>query len=95
MKVSILVILLCLSDLLLCGLDDVQKRTGNLSLKEILTELKRFKEFYVEESLPTNLLDFSEFKRDDQTGIKIWSIEGIYSSIYELIIYVKENLLKY
>lgn len=40
-------------------------------MKEILSELKRFKELYVEESLPANLLAYSEFKRDDQTGIKI------------------------
>lgn len=70
--------------------DDV----NTFDLKKILIELKNYKEFYVEESIPNNLLKITEFQRNDLSQIKIANIESIYSSIYELKEFIKESLLK-
>lgn len=60
-----MLIFFCINNVLKFCLENTQDYVNTSDLKQILIELKKYKEFYVEESLPNNLIKLNEFQRDD------------------------------
>lgn len=60
-----MLVFFCINNVMKFSLENTQVYVNTSDLKQILIELKKYKEFYVEESLPNNLIKLNEFQRDD------------------------------